>query len=213
MSFGDASSLWGHMFERQVLNHFSDIEHGPLIRELIRSDQMARIYRGPIKRITFWESTVIDPIKEAVWNRQPLHLVPFVPNFLAVDSVLYDLNDPDAVITCIQITINVDHDIVVSGLQDIQSWLKRGTSLSDLRPTRSRRWRFLFVVPSDMASTFKVQSLYGDTGKGEWAKKVDQYVLGLEERNIFERRSDSSVQSTATPQQGEQQVQVLNICL
>ena len=105
------------MFERQVLNHFSDIEHGPLIRELIRSDQMARIYRGPIKRITFWESTVIDPIKEAVWNRQPLHLVPFVPNFLAVDSVLYDLNDPDAVITCIQITINVDHDIVVSGLR------------------------------------------------------------------------------------------------
>ncbi len=54
-----------------------------------------------------------------------------------------------------------------------------------------------------MASTFNVQKLDGDTATGKWTRKVDQYVLGLEERNIFERRSDSSVQSTTTLQQGE----------
>ncbi len=184
-----AGSFRGHLFERQVLKHFSNIgaRDFPIRGLTPRSDQTTWIYRGRIDHTIFRKSTVIDAIMKAVENKQPLHLVPSVPNFPAVNSILYDPNDPDAVLTCIQITINVDHDIVVSGLQDIQSWLKRGTSLSDLRPTRSRRWRFLFVVPSDMASTFKVQSLYGDTGKGEWAKKVDQYVLGLEERNIFEK--------------------------
>jgi len=82
---------------------------------LIRSNRTTWIYRGPIRRITFRESTIIDSIKDTVRNRQPLHLVPFVPNFPAMDSILYDPNDPDAVLTCIQNTINVDHDIVVLG--------------------------------------------------------------------------------------------------
>ncbi len=112
-----AASLRGHMFKGQVLNHFSDmsIEHSFPIRGLIRSNRTTWIYRGPIRRITFRESTIIDSIKDTVRNRQPLHLVPFVPNFPAVDSILYDPNDPDAVLTCIQNTINVDHDIVVLG--------------------------------------------------------------------------------------------------
>jgi len=166
------------------LKRFSNIgAHDFPIRGLApRSDQTTWIYRGRIDHTTFRKSTVIDPIRKAVDNKQPLHLVPSAPNFPAVDSILYDPND---VLTCIQIMITVDHDIVVSGLQDIQSWLKRGTSLENLRPTRNRRWRFLFVVPSDMASTFKVQKLDGDTRRAEWARKVDQYVLGLEERNIF----------------------------
>jgi hypothetical protein len=50
--------------------------------------------------------------------------------------------------------------------------------------------------------------VYFQSAKG-WMvilSEVDQYVLGLEERNIFKRRPDSSIQSTTTPQQGEQQV-------
>jgi hypothetical protein len=57
-----------------------------------------------------------------------------------------------------------------------------------------------------MASTYKSQNLDGDTGRGEWAGKVHQYVLGLKEETIF-GRSDSSVQrATTTLQEGEQQV-------
>jgi len=89
-------------------------------------------------------------MKSAVRKRKPLHLIPFVRDFPAVDSILYDPDDPDAVVTCIQITMNKDHAIVVSGLQQIQSWFKLGTPLERLRPTKTRPWRFLFVVPSGM---------------------------------------------------------------
>jgi len=81
--------------------------------------------------------------------------------------------------------VKKDHPIVVSGLQHIQSWFKLGTPLEGLRPTNARPWRFVFVVPSGMMSTFKKQKLDGDTAKGAWAKKVYQYVLGLEEQTIF----------------------------
>jgi hypothetical protein len=39
-----------------------------------------------------------------------------------------------------------------------------------------------------------LQELKGDTAEGEWAGKVEQYVLGSEEQIIFRRRSDSNVQ-------------------
>jgi hypothetical protein len=40
--------------------------------------------------ITFQESTVLGEITKAVRDRKPLHLVPLVRNFLAVDLILYD---------------------------------------------------------------------------------------------------------------------------
>jgi len=54
-----------------------------------------------------------------------------------------------------------------------------------------------------MADTLTLQLLDGDTSGREWAKKVHQYVLGLEEQSIF---SPPSVQLTTTSQQGEEQV-------
>jgi len=48
--------------------------------------------------------------------------------------------------------------------------------------------------PLGMVSTFKSQKLDVDTVKGAWRRKVNQYVLGLEEQTIFGRRSDSSAQ-------------------
>ena len=41
-------------------------------------------------------------------------------------------------------------------------------------------WRFVFIVPPNMASAFKLQGLKGDTKKGAWAGKVNKYVLGLD---------------------------------
>ncbi len=39
---------------------------------------------------------------------------------------------------------------------------------------------FRIIVPPEMASTFTLQELKGDTKLGAWAGKVEQYVLGLE---------------------------------
>jgi len=135
--------------------------------------------------------------------KKPLHLVVLVRNFLAVDSTLYDPNDPNAVLTCIQITRNEEHPISV---RHIQGRLKLGTPLDDLRPSENRAWRFLFVVPFGMASNFELQRFKGDTDKGEWARKAHQCELGLEEQTIFRRGSDSSIQRATTSQQGEQQL-------
>ena len=44
-------------------------------------------------------------------------MIPLARDFLAVDSILYDPNDPNAVPTCIQITMNTNHPIAVSGLR------------------------------------------------------------------------------------------------
>jgi len=138
---------------------------------------------------------IIEQIINAVQNKEPLHLVPSVPNVAAFDSILYDPNDPNAVLTCIQVTMNEkDHAIPVSDLQHIQSWLKPRTLLEGLRAEKDRPWRFILVVPKGMESTFKLQNSDGDTATSEWARKVDQYVLGLNEGTIFKRRSDSSGQ-------------------
>ena len=186
----EAASLRGQLFERQVFNYLDEIRTGHTfrIRGLTDSDQ-TWTYRGSIRHITFQESTVFKEISEAVQDRELRHLVSFVCNFPAMDSILYNPDDPDAVVTCIQVTMNMDHAIVVRGLQLLQGWFKLGSPLQDLRPTSAKPWRLLFVVPSDMADTFKSQELKGDTPENVWAGKVHQYVLGLEEKTIFKCES------------------------
>ncbi len=199
----EAASFRGHLFERQALNYFSDIptEGEFSIRRLTDSTQMKWTLHGPIHRIPLQESTVSYGIAEAVQNRKPLHLVPLASNFTAIDSILYDPMDPNAVLTCIQVTMDKkDHPIAVSDLQRIQSWLKLQTPLEDLRPKEYRPWRFIFVVPKGMESTFRFQKMDGTTAMAEWAGKVDQYVLGLEEQTIF-RRYGLNVQRGFTSEQ------------
>jgi hypothetical protein len=181
----EAAPLRGSLFEMQVLRYLESFKTEKVfpIRPLANSYQTTWTYRGPIDRVDFRKSAVRSQIKEAIEQRHAQHLVPLARNFATVDSIIYDPNDP--VLTCIQITMNACHPIVVSGLKDIQSWLELGTDSKDLRPAKKKPWRFLFVVPSTMASNFKLQTFQGDTNKGEWAGKVDQYVLGLEDTILF----------------------------
>jgi hypothetical protein len=175
----DTASLWGHVFERQVLNYLDGIEgecefriHG-----LISSGELTWNYHGPITRFTFLqELDFIDELTKAVQNNRPLHLVPLVRNFPAVDSIVYVPNEP---LTCVQTTTRGEHAIVVPGLRRIQSWLKEDTLLAGLRPSNERPWRLIFIVPSGERN-FGLQQLKGDTTQGEWAGKVQQYVLRLD---------------------------------
>jgi hypothetical protein len=207
LGWSDAAALRGHLLERQILSHLKNIRERTFpIRRLTDSEdseEMTWTYRGPNTH-TFKEWTsFIDEITKAVGKRSPVHLVPSIPNFAAVDSILYDPNDPKAVLTCIQITMKESHPINVNGLKRIQGWLKPGGALAGLRPTRAKWWCLIFVVPSTMASAYKSQYLDGDTDRGEWAGKVHQYVLGLKEEPIFGRSGRSA---TTTLQEGEQQV-------
>ena len=194
-----AASLRGHLFERQVFNYLGGIRTTFTIRALTESNQkQAWNYRGSIQYITFDEFTVCKELDKAVRDLKPRHLVPRARNFATMDSILYDPDDPDAVITWIQITTNMDHNVRVNGLQLLQRWFKPNSPLRGLRPTNAKPWRLLFVVPEPRACTFKSQNLKGDTRNNVWAGKVHQYVLGLKEKTIFRDGSDSST--------GEQQV-------
>jgi len=88
--------------------------------------------------------------------------------------------DPDEVFTCIQITVSRDHNVLVSGLQHIQSLFKRGTPLEGLSPSENRPWRLVFIVPPSDEAYFKSQRFKSDAPLNEWAGKVHQYVLGLD---------------------------------
>jgi len=172
----DAASLRGHVFARQVLNHLNGLrtEHRFLVHGLTSSEEMMWSYRGPVRRFDFLQDLdFIDELTKAVQNEKPLHLVPLARNFAAVDSIIYD---PKEVLTFIQIMVNREHDNLVLGLRHIQSWLKHDTPLASLRPSKSKPWRFIFIMPSDGAS-FELQQLKGNTDQGEWAGVVNQYVL------------------------------------
>ena len=138
----EAASLRVYLFERQVLNHLCriDTKWEFSIRGLTDSNQMTWTHSGPVRHITFQESTIFSEITKAFRNREPLHLIPLVHDFPAVDSILYDPNDPNAVLTCIQITRNEEHPIDVSGFLRIQSWLKFGTPLENLCPYSKENW-------------------------------------------------------------------------
>ena len=177
-----AASLRGHLFERQVLNYLDgmDVPREFSIRGLAHDNQMTWTYCGAVRSFTFRERTEFsEELTDAVQSGEALHLRPAARNFPTVDSILYNPNDSLA-FTCIQTTVSSEHPIAVSGLKRVQSWLKTQTTLAALHPTKTMPWRFIFVVPQDTASDFKLQKLQGDTATGAWAGKVQQHVLGLD---------------------------------
>ena len=112
--------------------------------------------------------------------------MPLDPNFAAIDSMLYEPSLPT--LTGIQVTIRDEHPVAVSGLKCIQGWLKQKSPLAHLRPSISgEHWRLVFVIPNPAADSFKQQPMEGDTRGNEWAKKIDQYVLGLQEDTLWGR--------------------------
>ncbi len=172
-----AASLRGYLFERQVLDSSSAESRYEILGLTNPKEKKTWTFRGRIRYFTE-DSTAVDEVTNAVATKEPLHLVPLISSFPAVDSIVYD---PNEVFTCIQTTVNKgEHPISVSGLQRIQRWLDLQTSLAGLLPSKKKPWRFIFIVPSNMVSTFKKQRFKGDTDNNEWAGKVKQYVLGWE---------------------------------
>ena len=173
----DTASLRGRMFEMQVLQYLNGLGSEEFkIRGLTSPVEMTWT-PGSTRRFDFLDgSEFTGKLTEAVQNGTRVHLVPSIPDFPAIDSILYN---PDQGLTFIQITISEKHPIRVSGLKRIQRWLEKKTLLEGFRPLKGRPWRFLFIVDSGEA-TFGPQELKGDSARAFWAGKVQQYVLGLD---------------------------------
>jgi hypothetical protein len=188
MGIQSAATLRGNIMERQVLKYFDSLEepHTFAIRSLADSTISNWTYPCRVRRTTFQSSTFTSLLSSAVSSRYALHLVPLDPNFPAIDSMMYDPSS--SALTGIQVTIRDEHPVAVSGLKRIQGWLKQRGLLAHLRPSISNNhWRLVFVVPEAAAASFKQQHMEGDTSGNEWAGKVDQYVLGLQEDTLWRR--------------------------
>jgi hypothetical protein len=171
----NAGSLRGRMWERQVLRYLDTLKkpHVFSVRSLDDSSITEWVYPGPAKRVVFQTSTLTQSLLSEV---QPIHLVPKDPNYAALDSLVYG---PDG-LTFNQTAVCTKHPVAVVGL-------KRNTPLASLRPSKDNHWPLTFIVPDSIADSFTKQPLEGDTAKGEWASKVDQYVLGLREATVWGR--------------------------
>jgi hypothetical protein len=53
---------------------------------------------------------------------------------------------------------------------------------SNLRPSRKRPWMFIFIVPEETEASFTKQPF-----EEVWDSKVEQYVLGLSQKDVWER--------------------------
>jgi hypothetical protein len=179
--------LRGWLFEKLALKYLDTVENTVNLSMRRLDDPEASnltwTYHGPIPRLIFKsDQAAIDKLNNAVQAIEPLHLVPSARNFPAVDSMIYD---PGEVFTCIQVTVNANHGINVDGLKRIQGWLDPATPAAILRPGVSTPWRFVFIVPSDIAPTFRLQTFDKDSTTEIWSRKVVQYVVALDEGTIF----------------------------
>ena len=121
-------------------------------------------------------------IADCVDARESVYLQPISDNFASLDSIIYQPNNP---LIGIQITNASSHSIKTKGLKALQSLLSsKNKSLSPLRPTPEKPWIILFVVPKQMEKSFTRQSITGHAN-ATWSKKTVQYVLGLDEREVF----------------------------
>ena len=182
-------TLRGRLWERQVLKYLDSCQSPQTftIRSLANSTVSQWTYPAPVTRVDFLSPSFTPSLRLAVDTQQPRHLVPLdLENFPTLNSVLYD---PAGPFTCIQVTTRKKHPELVSGFKRVQGWLKQKTPLASLRPSTSgNHWYLLFVVPEDIASAFELQEIEGDTEQNEWAREVDQYVLGLKEDVVWGRK-------------------------
>jgi len=181
----NAGTIRGQMFQVQVLKHLGALKGQEqfTIRRLTDSIPSQWTYPGPTASSCCHSSTFPQLLEDAVTQRKSAHLVPQQPTFAALHSILYT---PGDVLTGIYATVHTEHPVAVVGLQRIRSWLKRDSIFSNLEPSiPGNHWRLIFVVPEEIASTFQIQRLEGDTDSNEWSNKVDQYVLGINEDTLW----------------------------
>ena len=120
-------------------------------------------------------------IARCVAAGESVYLQPMSDNFASLDSIIYQPTDP---LVGMQITNALIHPIKATGLSALQLLLKpKHALLAPLRPTVGKPWILLFVVPTPMEKSFTRQKIEGVAAN--WNRKMVQYVLGLDEREVF----------------------------
>lgn len=187
----DAASLQGKIWERQVHNFVQSRTNPLTLTAISLEGQPATTLTWDVPvgvcRQSFDFQSFLCILEDAIQKRTPSYLVPLVPNFPTIDSLLYKLDEP---FRALQITKAPRHREDVAGFKRIQQWMKLKSLASPLRPSAAKPWHLVFVVPSGAAQTFSKQSLTGTkTDVGVWAKKIKQFVVELPMEEVLKTSS------------------------
>ena len=129
----------------------------------------------------------------SVESATPCYLQPLSPVFPSFDSFLYQPRMSESQFShliALQVTVVARHGIKSKGLEDLQASFKdlqtslKPSILKLLRPTVNKKMVILFVVPKTLQAIFKKQSI-----PPLWDKRTAQYILALEEKDVFKARS------------------------
>ena len=136
-------------------------------------------YPGDTLYRTFKSGSFPTMLQALIEGRISGYLEPVSTAFPTLDSLVYQ----PGLLIFLKMTVGTEHDGSSAGFERIQRWLKLKGPLAHLHASESRPWKFVFVVPEEMALSFKQQSF----GKA-WNSKVKQYVLGLSQKDVWELR-------------------------
>jgi hypothetical protein len=180
----DGASLLGRIWERQVHN-FIHSRMTPYTVTLISLEDQPTVtpvestWEIPVgvPRCNFDFQSFLGFLDAAIAEKTPSYLVPLDPNFPTIDSAFYK---PDEPFRGLQVTKRLRHPAKTAGLKQIQKWMKRKSLASHIRPSESKPWDLIFVVPNGTELAFSKQPLIGsEVDIKVWAKKIKQFVMGL----------------------------------
>ena len=143
--------------------------------------KMSTFNFGPSNRI-------VGYLHKCIAAKKAGYFRPKSKTFASFDSIVYEPGKP---LTNIQVTQNREHPINPCGPTLLQALLRPSeTGLKPLCPLVSKPWILLFVVPEPMQTTYKKQNFKPDAAV--WRGKMKQYVLGLNEYDVFHCTSQGS---------------------
>ena len=189
----DAAAFRGRLWERQVHKFFRSIRTPRQfqIRSLIDRSRSLTIEFSPnTLHETFARTQYLAGLlTSAIEKGSSSYLKPNPKNFATFDAFLYQHGFDSSYgefqpLLGVQITDGTDHSIALTGLKTAQTACKRNIPhLNGLRPSASKKWIVLFVVPAFLGASFKLQRI--EPPSGAWESKTVQYILELPEHEVF----------------------------
>ena len=126
---------------------------------------------------TFKSRSFLTRLQALIKGRTSGYFEPVSTTFPTLDSSVYQPGHLDV----LKMAVGMERDGGITGFKLIQRWLNLEGPASHVRPSETQPWRFIFVVPEEKVASFKLQS-FGNV----WNSQVQQYVLGLSPKDIWE---------------------------
>ena len=208
----DAAEIVGRIWERAVHAYLQNLPTKTTLTLKALGDYADRILVvDPTMRFRCCGSDADfqNALSSSLESFASCYLFPLSKIFPTVDSVALTFNRGRQ-FDIFQMSTAGGHPIRVSGLQAVQSWLKRDTVLNKLRPTTASPFAISFVLPKRLSNSFRRQRLiaakkessmtpskHRRTEAGSaliadedhlatfWEDKIRQYVLALDEDEVL----------------------------